>query len=150
MPRIPRVAKLDLRVEAVYTDTPAADPSGRGGEYAYWEVFYHDLYTNKGVPIGDWIGREGQGLQAWSTYWLSTRTSVQAEYRHAKVAGFFVAGGGTINDGSLRANFQVRPEWGVSTSVQYEQWNFPLLAAEARRNVTASVQLTYWPCKEWK
>jgi Capsule assembly protein Wzi len=57
MPRVPGLSKMDFRVEAVYTDPPT--PRSVGGQYVYWNDFYHDLYTNKGNLIGDWIGREG-------------------------------------------------------------------------------------------
>jgi hypothetical protein len=29
--------------------------------------------------------------------------------------------------------------------VQYEQWSFPILATGRQSDVTASVQLTFWP-----
>ncbi len=44
-PRIPGAPKLELRVEAVYTDAPT--PVSFRGQYIYFDTFYHDLYTNK-------------------------------------------------------------------------------------------------------
>src|SRR5580704_17491605 len=122
MPRLPALPKLDLRVEAVYTDTPASDPRPHGGQYVYWEQFYHDLYTNAGNIIGSWIGREGQGFQAQSTCWFSPRNTLQFVYRHVKVASDFVPGGETSNDGSVKLDWWVRSDLSVSAFVQYEKW----------------------------
>ncbi len=36
-------------------------------------------YTNKGNILGDWIGREAKGGQAWLTYHLSGNEWVQLE-----------------------------------------------------------------------
>ncbi len=142
-PRIPGAPKLELRVEAVYTAAPTHVSSR--GQYIYFDTFYHDLYTNKKNIIGSWIGREGQGLQAWSKYSFNARNSFQFGYRHGKVSSDFIPGGGTLNDASVQADFLAGPELGLSTRVQYEHWNYPILAAQAQTNVSASVQLTYWP-----
>jgi hypothetical protein len=140
--QIPGAAKLDLRVEAVYTNTPS---SSNGGHFIYYDSFYHDLYTNKGNLIGSWIGREGQGLQAWSTYWFSPRDTLQFSYRHAKVYATFVPGGETLNDGSARLAWWMRQDLSVSAFVQYEKWLAPILAPTAQTNWTSSVEVTFWP-----
>jgi hypothetical protein len=144
--QVPHLHKLDFRAEAVYTDPPT--PRSHGGRYVYWNNHYHDLYLNKGNIIGDWIGREGKGYQGWSTYWFSPRTSLQVGYRHAQVASDFIPHGGTLNDGSVKVNWQVRDELTLSAFVQYERWLVPVLAPEAKSNVTTSLQLTYWP-RHW-
>src|SRR5579862_374489 len=143
MPRIPGVSKLDFRVEAVYTDPPT--PRSVSGQYIYWNDFYHDLYTNEGNIIGDWVGREGTGIQSWSTYSFSTRNSLQFGYRHAKVASDFIPGGETINDGSVKLNWQLRSDLSLSTTVQYEKWVAPILAPTPRTNVTSAVQIQFFP-----
>jgi membrane-associated phospholipid phosphatase len=142
-PRIPGIQKLDLRVEAVYTDTPTS--RSNRGQYIYFDGFYHDLYTNKKNIIGSWIGREGQGLQAWSKYSFNARNSIQFGYRHARVSSDFIPGGGTLNDASVQADFLVGHELGVSSRVQYEHWNYPILAPQPQTNVSVSVEMTYWP-----
>jgi hypothetical protein len=148
MPRLPALPKWDLRVEAVYTDTPSADPRPSGGQYVYWEQFYHDLYTNNGNIIGSWIGREGKGFQAQSTYSFSPRNILQFGYRHAKVASDFVPGGETINDGSVKLDWWMRSDLSVSAFVQYEKWLAPILAPTAQTNWTSSVEVTFWP-RSW-
>jgi hypothetical protein len=138
----PGVAKLDLRVEAPLTNTVGTDGPGR---YIYWDNYYRDLYTNRKVLMGDWVGRDGSGIQATSRYWLSARNSLQFGYRHVKVDPRFISLGGTINDASLRAEYQLTRDWSASALVQYEQWLFPLLASGLQKNVTTSVQFVYWP-----
>jgi hypothetical protein len=142
MPQIPRLPKLDLRVEAVYTDVPSE--RSVNGQFIYWEFIYRDSHTNNGNLLGSWIGREGKGMQAWSTYWLSPKSTIQIAYRNAHVAKDFLEGG-TIEDYSGRVDLRVRPDLSLSSSLQYEHWIFPLLAAERNSNVTASFQVTFWP-----
>jgi len=144
--RVPHVPKLDFRAEAVTTNSPAA--SSHAGQFTYWETFYRDNYTNRNNLIGDWIGRVGTGYQGWSTYWFSPRTSLEFGYRHAQVASTFIPHGGTLNDGSVKVNYQIGSGLTMSASVQYEQWLVPVLAPEAKNNVTGSLQLTYWP-RQW-
>jgi len=140
---IPRVPRLDFRVEGVNTDPPSSP--ARNGQFDYWEAFYHDLYTNKNNLIGDWIGREGTGFQAWSTYWLGPRDTIQFGYRHAKVSASFIPSGETFNDGSVTLNWWLRDNVQVSAFAQYEKWLAPVLAAGPQTNWTSSFEITYWP-----
>jgi hypothetical protein len=145
MPQVPGLPKLDFRAEAVYTDVP----SGRSvnGQFIYWEFIYRDSHTNNGNLMGNWIGREGKGFQAWSTYWLSPRSTLQVAYRNAHVAKDFLEGG-DYQDFGARADLLLRPQLSLTSSLQYEQWNFPLLSPTRNSNFTASFQLTYWP--KWR
>ncbi len=142
MPRLPGLAKLDFRFEAVYTDLPIHE-SVRG-QFVYYDGHYHDLYTNKNNIIGSWIGREAQGLQAWSTYWFSPRNSLQLGFRHAEVSKDFLPGGETANDGSATIHWWMH-DVNLSGSVQYERWLAPILAAGPQTNWTASFQIGFWP-----
>jgi len=144
--RLPGISKLDLRVEAVYTNTPS---SSNGGHFIYYDGFYHDLYTNKGYLIGSWVGREGQGLQAWSTYWFSPRNTLQFAYRHAKVYSDFVPGGETVNNASVKLDWWFRRDLSFSGLLQYEKWLAPILASTPQTNWTSSVEVTFWP-KGWE
>ena len=147
MPRIPGIKKLDLRVEAGYTDTVTS--RSVGGKFYYWEVFYyHNLYTNKGNIIGSWIGREGVGYQARSTYTFSPKNTLQFGFRHASVDSDFIPGGETINDGSVKLCWWVRHDLSASTFVQYEKWRAPFLAPTPQTNWTSSVEITFWP-RSW-
>jgi hypothetical protein len=94
------------------------------------------------------VGRASQGEQAWSTYWLTSRNTIQFNYRHRKIDGQFVPGGGTVNDGSVKATLWLRATVRLSGSVQYERWNIPVLDQLARSNVSTSVELSFWP-RNW-
>jgi hypothetical protein len=95
--------------------------------------------------MGNWVGREGQGVQAWTSYWLTPRNKLQFEFRHLKVSHEFIPGGGTLADASVRADFWVRSSFSLSAAVQYENWNFPVIAPTQQSNITSSIQLTFWP-----
>jgi len=140
---IPYVPRLDFRIEAVNTDPPSSPI--RNGQFDYWEGYYHDLYTNKNNLLGDWIGREGTGFQAWSTYWFSPQNTIQFGYRHAKVDGQFIPAGETLNDGSLSLNWRVRENVQFRAFLQYEKWFAPILAAQPQTNWTSSVEITFCP-----
>jgi len=143
LPQIPRIPKLDFRAEMAWSDPPAL--SDRGGRYVYYNGAYHDSYTNGGSLLGSWVGREGHGLQLWSTYWVSPRHPVQVGYRQAHVDRNFIPAGGEIHDFFARASFQLRPQWEMATFLQYERWNFPVLSPLAGPNTVASIELIYRP-----
>lgn len=146
--RFPKLSKLDLRLEAAYTDTPkvhSSFPMAAYGHFNYYDSFYHDLYTNDGYIIGSWVGREEHGYQAWMTYHASARDSIQFGYRHADVAPDFIPGGGNINDASVSVNWWVRNDLNMTGMLQYEIWNYPILAATPQTNWTTSVGLNFYP-----
>lgn len=143
IPRLPRISRMDLRVEGVYTDPPIGGNVGSG--FFYYNPTWISGYTNSGHLMGNWVGREGQGVQAWSTYWLTARDKLQFQFRHLKVSHEFVPNGGTLADASVRADFWVRSGFSVSASVQYEAWTFPVIAPTQQANVSSSIQLTFWP-----
>jgi hypothetical protein len=140
---LPHLPRLDFRVEGVNTDPPSSP--ARNGQFNYWEGFYHDLYSNKNNLIGNWIGREGTGLQAWSTYWLGPRDTIQFGYRHAKVSGSFIPSGETLNDGSVTVNWWPHNNVQVSAFIQYEKWLAPILAVRPQTNWTSSFEVTFCP-----
>jgi hypothetical protein len=143
--QLPRLPKLDLRVEGVYTDNPIGGNVGKG--FYYFNFTWRSGYTNNGNLIGSWIGREGQGAQAWTNYWFSARNRLQFNFRHQKVSQEFVPGGGTVTDVGARVDYWIRPTVGVSASVQYERWLFPVIQPNAQRDVSASVQILFQPEK---
>jgi len=61
------------------------------------------------------------------------------------VSQAFIPNGGTLTDASVRAEFWPRSSFSVSASVQYEAWNFPVIASTQQSNVTSSIQLSFWP-----
>jgi hypothetical protein len=147
-PQFPRLHKLDLRVEGVYTDNPIGGNVGHG--FYYFNFTWRSGYTNNGNLIGSWIGREGQGAQAWSNYWFTSRNRLQFNFRHQKVSQEFIPGGGTLTDVGTRADYWVRPNLSFSAAVQYERWLFPVIEPNAQRNVTASVEILFQPQKSFR
>lgn len=141
----PRTQKLDLRVEGVYTDNPLGGAIGHGFYYFNWT--WRNGQTNNGNLIGSWIGRQGQGAQAWTNYWFNARNRLQFNFRHQKVSREFIPGGGTLTDVGARGDYWVRPNLSLSGSVQYERWLFPVIQPNAQRNVTASVEILFQPQK---
>ncbi len=141
--RVPGIPKLDLRVEGGYTDIPIGGKVGPG--FVYLSSRYLNGQTNWGKLMGNWMGRAGQGAQAWSTYWFTPRNNLQFSFRHQKVSREFVPDGGTLTDVSARANFWARSTFSIAAAVQYEVWNFPVIAPTMQSNVTSSLQLTFWP-----
>ena len=144
--RLPHLPHMDLQFEGIYTDLPAGGDLGHG--FFYYSARYVDGYTNNGTLIGNWIGRQGQGAQAWTNYWFSPRSRLQFFYRHQKVSQDFITYGGTLWDAGVRQDFWLKSVLSVSWQVQYENWIFPIIATGHQSNVASSIQLTLWS-PEW-
>jgi hypothetical protein len=142
-PHLPKFSKLDLRMEGLYTDVPGQKPGG----FLYWNGRYRSGYTSDGNLLASWIGRQGRGGQAWATYWFSTRSKLQLNYRHAEADKTFI-GGGHLNDIGVKAELLLRADLQLTGSTQYEQWRFPVLSTAAHTDFTTSVQMTFFP--HWK
>ncbi|HYL98954.1 MAG TPA: capsule assembly Wzi family protein [Blastocatellia bacterium] len=144
----PHVARLDLRAEGVYTDIPGGTiiNSKYPGSF-YGNSTWLNGYTNNGDLMGSWVGRGGQGAQAWSNYWFSPRNRLQFYFRHQKVSQEFIPGGGSLTDAGVRADYSLRPNVGLSVSVQHERWLFPVIQPNEARNVAASVEISFEPQK---
>jgi hypothetical protein len=95
------------------------------------------------------MGRQSQGVQAWSNYRFSPRSFIQASFRHQKVSQQYMPGGGTLTDVSLSASFRLRNDLSASGSVQYERWLYPIITPGVQTNVTTSLQLVFWP-QSWR
>jgi hypothetical protein len=141
----PAISRLDLRVEGVFTDVPAGGNVGHG--FFYFNGTWRTGYRNDGNLIGSWIGRDGQGAQAWMNYWFTPRDRIQINYRHEKVSQQFVNGGGTLTDVGVRADYWVRPNLSLSGNVQYERWFFPIIQADRSTNVSATFEILFQPAK---
>lgn len=140
--RLPKAPKLDLRVEGGYTSP--VDFSVCNGCF-YHNFQYVNGFTNNGQLMGTWIGRAAQGETVRSNYWLSSTRRVGIEMRHRKIDRQFLSQGGTQNDIAANADFLLRSGFRLSGTFQYERWQVPLLATGKQSNVTAWLQLSYWP-----
>src|ERR1700680_4588495 len=106
-----------------------------GGRFCHVSFYSNDRYlngyTSQGLLLGNWIGRRRQGAQGWANYWFSSRNRLQFKHRHQKVSHEFITGGGTLTDVGIRNDYWLRPSLGISTTLQYERWLFPVIRPNA-------------------
>jgi hypothetical protein len=133
-------------MEGLYTDPPGGIATVQHG-FFYINSRFKSGYTNDGSLIGSWIGRQGQGAQAWATYWLSPRNNVQLNFRHQKVSQQFIPDGGSLTDVGISADYWFRNNLGISARIQRERWLFPIIQPDVAHNLTASVELFFKPKK---
>ena len=139
-PKLPKLPNLELRVEGIYTNIPGFPTTGP----YYSNERYAQGYTYFNQIIGSWVGRQGDGIQAWSTYWFSPRNKIQMSYRRQYVDPVYLGGGG-LNDFSASVDWLFKHSLQVSSTVQYERWMFPLLSQTPVSNVSATFQVTFLP-----
>jgi hypothetical protein len=144
VPRLPRLPKLDLRVEGGYTDPPYSGHDVAYGAF-YWDATWITGFQNAGHLMGSWMGRQGQGAQACTTYWFTPRTKLQLGFRHQKVSEQFIPNGGSLADANVRAEFSPRANFSLTAFVQYERWLFPVVQSNISRDVAASIEIKYQP-----
>lgn len=136
---LPGLRNWDLRIEAPSTRLATTD---QGGHFLYWNSVYRDANTNRGNVLGTWAGRDGRGLLVKTTWWLTARSQVEFGYRQNRIGPAFLPGGGTQDDGSVRATFLPRPEVAFAVSTQYERYSIPLLGGP-RHNVAVAFEMKY-------
>jgi hypothetical protein len=95
--------------------------------------------------MGDAIGREAQGGQAWLTYHLSPMEMVQASFKHAKAADDFIPGGTTQNSFDVHVVKRWHEVLEISAEVQHEWWKAPIYQAGQQSDTVATFQLTVFP-----
>ena len=138
-----RLKPLDLRVEAVTTDPPVSVSSR--GQFNYYEVIQMQGYTNKGYIMGDWIGREAKGGNAWLTWHLSGNEWLQLSYLNKKTPKDFIPSGTTQNQFRASVVKRFGPDVEMNTWVQYEGWKAPIYKSGKQSNTAISFQLTWYP-----
>ena len=144
----PGVSRLDLRAEGVYTDIPGGTGANTKNPGSFYQNgTWRNGYTNNGYLMGSWVGRGGQGAQAWSNYWFSPRNRLQFFFRHQKVSQEFIPGGGSLTDAGVKTEYSLRSNLSLSVSVQHERWLFPVIQPNEARNVTVSVGISFEPQK---
>jgi hypothetical protein len=143
--QIPGVRKLDFRIEGASTDT--ATLRSLGGAFNYFEAIQRQGYTNKGFIMGDWIGREAKGGQAWLTYHLSANEWLQLQYMHKKTPKDFIAGGTSQNQISVDFVKRLRKNLELDAWFQFEAWKAPIYIAgsAANKNTTTTFKITWYP-----
>jgi Capsule assembly protein Wzi len=141
--QFPAFPKLDLRVEGATTDQPVS--RSNQGQFTYWEGIQLQGYTNKGFIMGDWMGREAKGGQAWLTYHMSGNEWLQLQYLTKKTPNDFIAGGVTQNSFTVSTVKRIRRDVQIEGSVQYERWKAPIYRAGQQDDTAVAVQLTWFP-----
>jgi Capsule assembly protein Wzi len=141
--QIPGMRKFDFRVEAVSTDPDTS--RSVGGTFNYYEAIQRQGYTNKGYIMGDWIGREAKGGQAWLTYHLSGNEWVQLEYLNKKTPDNFIPGGTTQNEFKASVVKRLGPNVELNAWVQYEGWKAPVYLPGLQTNTVGAFGVTWFP-----
>jgi Capsule assembly protein Wzi len=142
--RLPRFEHLDLRVEGANTDT-VSSAQIQSGQFLYYETIQRQGPTNKGFLVGDWIGREDKGGQAWLTYHLSPEEEIHFMYRRAKAASAFIPGGTTQDDYEAYVCKRIMKDFEVRGSLQYEGWKAPIYKSGPQSDTTSTFQITWLP-----
>jgi hypothetical protein len=140
IPHLPKLKKLDLRMEGAYTNLPKLTYQA----YFYANAHYPQGYTNYGQILGSWVGRQGSGGQASSTYWFSARNKATVSYRRMIADKSFLEGG-NMTDVSGNLTWLIRPSVEVTAMGQYERWQFPLLGAGPKTDFTSSFGIRFYP-----
>jgi hypothetical protein len=145
--QFPGLRKLDFRVEAASTDTSTL--RSLDGQFNYYETIQKQGYTNKGFIMGDWIGREAKGGQAWLTYHLSPEEWIQAEYLDKKTPKDFIPGGTTQGEFKIDVLKNLRRDVQLDAWVQYERWKAPIYIMNANNapnhDTVIAAQITFFP-----
>ncbi len=141
--QFPGLRKMDLRAESTMADESVQ--RSFAGTFNYYETIQRQGYTNKGFIMGDWMGREAKGGQAWLTYHMSANEWVQVEYLNKKNAKDFIPGGTTQNQIKAQVVKRLRPDVELDAWVQYERWKAPVYKTGAQSDTAATVQLTFYP-----
>ncbi|MDE1162372.1 MAG: capsule assembly Wzi family protein [Acidobacteriaceae bacterium] len=142
--QFPTIPKLDLRVEAVSTDTSTL--RSIKGSFNYFEGQQRQGYTNKGQIFGDWIGREAKGGQTWLTYHLSASEWVQLQYLYKKTPKDFIPNGTTQHQLKLDiVKDFFRNKMQLHAWLQLEQWKAPIYIPGRTTNTIAAAQIRWFP-----
>jgi membrane-associated phospholipid phosphatase len=140
MPKLPKLPRVDLRAEGVFTDIPSLEAAG----VAYFNSHYLSGYTNYGQIIGNAIGREGRGVNLWTTYHFYAGSVIQLHYHNQHVNPEFLRDG-YLQDFDLSGTVFKSGGLVVGAMAKYEHWNFPLLSATPKENVSAGIQISFEP-----
>jgi membrane-associated phospholipid phosphatase len=138
--RIPKLPRLDFRVEGTSTESPSF-PS-RAQTPNYFNSEYRDGYTNYGMLMGNTVGREGRAYQVWSTYHFSPKHTLEFSLKDSRIDPGFIGGGGDWQDFSARDRIVFHSGLYVNSFIQFEHIrSFPLLFSGSVNNVTATLEL---------
>ena len=138
-PQIPKVPRTDIRVEGIYTDIPNLGFPG----VEYFNGHYLSGYTNYGQIIGNAIGREARGINAWTTYRFTQRILCSCTTETSMLIP--ISGRRPLRDLDVTGTLGTIGNLVLSSTVKYEHWDFPLLSPKPQTNVSGSLQISFRP-----
>jgi membrane-associated phospholipid phosphatase len=153
--RLPWSNKMDLRLEGFYTESPceplcaARGPGTEPGKTQpaaflhYWHGIYRSGHTNDGFILGNAIGRDGIGWQAWTNYWFSPSNRLQLSFKRSEKSSDFIPNGAQWNDFSVSHQKGLKSGLYLRSQLQIERLRYPFLFPGLRTNVAASLELGY-------
>ena len=141
--RLPGLSHVDLRAEGVYTDVN--DSGSVNGSFLLYEFVQRNGYTNRNYLLGDAIGRENKGGNAWLTWHTRPGEELQIAFRTVKAAKDFIPGGTTQQTFGINSIFRPTRDLELRTTLQGEIWRAPLVQSGLQHSVSATVQVTYFP-----
>jgi hypothetical protein len=141
--QLPHLPHTDFRIEAANTDTSTL--RSLNGQFNYWEQIQVQGYTNKGYILGDWVGREAKGGQAWLTQHLSGNEYVQLAFEYKKTPKDFIPGGTTQQKGSVRVVKRLSRNIELDAQMQFERWVAPIYEQGVHHDFVTSGQITWFP-----
>jgi hypothetical protein len=145
--QFPGLRKLDFRIEGASTDVSTT--ISHGGQAEYYETVQRQGYTNKGFIIGDVIGRQAKGGQAWLTYHLSGNEWVQVSYMDKKIPVGFIPGGTTQGQFMVDVVKRIRKDVELNAWLQTERWAAPIYILNPNNapnhDTIIAAQVTWYP-----
>jgi len=135
---------MDLRFEAVYTNTPSRNPSNFGGQYIYWELFYQTCTQtgktssetgSEGMAKGFSLGASIGYVHETPLIRVPARKRRQQFHTRRRNSERWLHKAGLVGTPRFEC-FNVR---------QYEKWKAPLLAPTPQTNWTSTVAIAFWP-----
>lgn len=140
--QVPHLRNMDFRFETYSTWLYRKD---EGGMFLYWNDQYRDAYTNDHYLLGSWVGRDARAYVVSSSYWWTGKNKWTAQFRQTKTGSNFLPSGGTQTDVSVDAQWELRRNLVANVSAQYERYLVPSLNRAPQHDVTAGLNLTFYP-----
>jgi len=140
-PRLPKIPKLDFRVEGGYTDPPNSGATSHMRFLLGCSLDHR--FSECRSPDGSWMGRQRARRSGLTTYWFSRATSSSLDSGIRKSA--------TVHSEWRHAGRRERPG-GVLAAIKFQPVRLrPIRAVEfsSRRdhqtvNVSSAVQVSFW------
>ena len=141
--RLPRLPRVELRAEGAYTDVN--DVQSTGGNFLFYEAVQKNGYTNRDFLLGDPLGREDKGGNAWAIWHISPDQDLHLEFRTTKAAKDFIPSGTTQQDIVAGVRLRPTPNLEFKGEAQTELWRAPFIKPGTQHSYSLGVQLTYYP-----